>query len=76
VRAGVPVGGVFAGAGEPLSESQATGSGAIAGLPADVCYHRACDGVDNVNVALARQLAAALADTSVRIAENPMLVTR
>ena len=76
VRAGVPVGGVFAGAGEPLSESQATSSGSVAGLPADACYHRACDGLDNVNFALARQLAAALAEAAVRIAENPMLVTR
>ena len=75
-RAGVPVGGVFSGASEPLTDAQAANFGGAAGLPADPCYHQACDSTDNVNAALARVLAAALADTAVRIAENPVLVTR
>lgn len=75
-RAGVPVGGLFSGASEPVTDAQATSFGATAGRSADACYHQACDGVENVGLRLARVLAAALADTAVRISDNPVLVNR
>jgi len=81
---GVATAGVFSGAGEPVSAEQAaaspggatgaTGDRAIAGRPADACYHQACDDLGNTNLRLARVLAAALADFTVRVANNPELL--
>ena len=70
----VPTAGLFSGALEPVTEDQAAASGATAGRPADPCYHQACDGVDNVDLRLARVLAASLADFTVRVAEEPGLL--
>ena len=55
---------------------QGTSSGATAGQPADACYHQACDGLENVDLALARQLTTALADVTVRLANTPELLMR
>jgi len=75
-RAGVATAGVFAGASEPVSPEQAAASGAVAGRPADACYHQGCDDVANANLHLARVLAAGLADFTVRVANNPELLDR
>jgi Zn-dependent M28 family amino/carboxypeptidase len=73
---GIPTGGVFAGAGEPLTTEQAAAAGATAGLPADPCYHRSCDDLANADLRLTRLLAAALADAAVQLANDPDLPTR
>ena len=73
-EAGIPTGGVFAGAADPVTADQAATFGAVAGRPADACYHQPCDDVANANVPLARVLAAALADVTVRLANNPELL--
>ncbi len=73
-QAGVATAGVYSGASEPVSAEQATASGAVAGRPADACYHQPCDGLANVNLPLARALAAGLADFTVRVANNPALL--
>jgi Zn-dependent M28 family amino/carboxypeptidase len=53
--AGIPVGGLFTGAGARKSAAEARVFGGMAGEPYDPCYHRACDTLANVNrVALAR----------------------
>ena len=70
-EAGIPTGGVFSGALEPVTAQQAAASGATAGAPADACYHQACDDLDNVDLRLARVLTAALADVTVRLADDP-----
>ncbi len=75
-EAGIPTGGVFAGASEPVTAEQAATTGATAGRPADSCYHQPCDDVANANLPLLRILTAALADAVVRIANNPELVRR
>ena len=72
--AGVATAGVFSGAGEPVTAEQAATTGAIGGRPADACYHQPCDDLANVNLGLARTLAAALADFAVRVASNPELL--
>jgi Zn-dependent M28 family amino/carboxypeptidase len=74
-EAGIPTGGVYAGSG-PLTTAEAAAAGSVAGLPADPCYHLRCDDVANANVPLARVLAAALADVTVRLANNPELLGR
>jgi Zn-dependent M28 family amino/carboxypeptidase len=73
---GIVTAGVFSGAAEPVSTVQAAASGAIAGRPADPCYHQPCDTLANANVGLARTLAAALADFAVRVANDPELLRR
>ena len=47
--AGIPVGGLFTGAGGTKSQSHAAVFGGRAGEPYDRCYHRACDRLANVN---------------------------
>jgi aminopeptidase S len=75
VQAGIPTGGVFSGASAPVTPAEAAGGG-TPGRPADPCYHLACDDVANSDVVLARTLAAALADVTARLANNPELVRR
>ncbi len=55
-RAGVPVAGLFTGASEPKSEREERRFGGRAGRPADPCYHRACDGLDNVDRTTLRRM--------------------
>jgi Zn-dependent M28 family amino/carboxypeptidase len=49
IAAGIPTGGLFAGATESGSAAQ-PGTGGTGGPPADACYHLACDDLDNVDV--------------------------
>jgi hypothetical protein len=72
-RSGIPTGGVFAGANEPVSEGQAIAPGTTAGAPADPCYHRACDDGAHLNLELARLLTAAVADIAVQLSNDPTL---
>ncbi len=73
-QAGVATAGVYSGASEPVTIEQAAAAGAVAGRPADPCYHQACDDGANANLRLARILAAGLADFTVRVANNPELL--
>ncbi|MCB9663636.1 MAG: M20/M25/M40 family metallo-hydrolase [Alphaproteobacteria bacterium] len=60
--AGVPVGGVFTGAGLPLPDTWVERHGGEAGVAHDACYHAACDTLANVDVARVEGAAAALLD--------------
>ncbi|HEX6127646.1 MAG TPA: M20/M25/M40 family metallo-hydrolase [Candidatus Limnocylindria bacterium] len=63
-EAGIPIGGIFSGATEEVSEEQAAATGGSQGDPMDPCYHRSCDTVGNVDaerVAVYAQAAAAAA---------------
>ena len=55
-RAGIPVGGLFTGASEVKSEGEERRFGGRAGWPADPCYHRACDRLNNVDRATLRRM--------------------
>jgi aminopeptidase S len=61
IDAGIPTGGLFTGGLEPVTEPQAARHGAIAGQPADPCSHRACDTIDNVDMAVLTQAADTIA---------------
>jgi aminopeptidase S len=50
-RAGIPVGGLFTGAGEPH----------------DPCYHRACDDIDNVDIPILVEMARAAGEAMERL---------
>ena len=61
MHAGVATGGLFSGIA-PLSEAEAELFDGEAGVPADPCYHLACDDVTNVDVGYAQILGQAAAD--------------
>ncbi|MEU3000424.1 M28 family metallopeptidase [Streptomyces sp. NPDC006995] len=48
-NAGVPVGGLFTGAGYTKSSAQAQKWGGTAGQAFDRCYHSSCDNLSNIN---------------------------
>ncbi|MFH0750499.1 MAG: M20/M25/M40 family metallo-hydrolase [Chloroflexota bacterium] len=75
-QAGVATAGVHSGGSDPVTAEQGAASGAVVGRPADACYHQPCDDLENANLALARVLAAGLADFAVRVANNPELLER
>jgi Peptidase family M28/PA domain len=67
-RAGVPVGGLFAGADDRKSAEAARRFGGTAGQPYDPCYHQGCDTVSNVDLRLLGQMADAAAVVALRLA--------
>lgn len=46
---GIPAGGLFSGAEALKTDGEAADFGGTAGEAYDVCYHQACDGIDNVD---------------------------
>ncbi len=50
IAAGIPVGGIFAGAEGIKTAEEAAIWGGVAGVQYDPCYHQACDTYDNVNL--------------------------
>ncbi|UGY94876.1 M28 family metallopeptidase [Streptomyces gobiensis] len=48
-NAGIPVGGLFTGAGYIMTAEQAAKWDGTAGVPFDKCYHAACDDITNIN---------------------------
>lgn len=46
---GIPSGGLFTGAEVPKTEAEAALFGGEAGVALDICYHQACDNIDNLN---------------------------
>jgi len=61
ILAGVPAGGLFSGAEVAKSAHEALVYGGAAGEPLDACYHRACDGVENIDPVLLLEMAEAAA---------------
>lgn len=59
--AGIPVGGLFTGAGEAKSQQERAEFGGTAGEPADPCYHRRCDDLGNLDLTVLDQMADAAA---------------
>ena len=58
----IPTVGLFAGAGGTKSEAQAQRFGGTAGQPFDLCYHKACDTVANIDGQVLEQITDALTD--------------
>lgn len=59
---GIPAGGLFTGAEQPKSTHEADTFGGISGEAYDPCYHQACDSIDNLDLAVLDEMAAAAAD--------------
>jgi len=60
-QAGIPTGGLFAGANEIKDEAAAATFGGAPGQDYDACYHLTCDTLDRINEPLLRQLLRAAA---------------
>jgi Zn-dependent M28 family amino/carboxypeptidase len=75
-NAGIAIGGVFSGARDPVLPEQAIAPGTTAGAPPDPCYHLACDDGSDLDLGLARILAAALADVTTQLANDPTPLSR
>ena len=70
LRAGLPVGGLYSGAGEIKSEAQAEAHGGRAGAPFDPCYHKACDTIANISDRALAELSAAAAHALATLANG------
>ncbi|MFT5456564.1 MAG: Zn-dependent M28 family amino/carboxypeptidase [Myxococcota bacterium] len=65
---GVPTGGLFSGASNNKTSSEADEWGGDAGVEYDVCYHQECDGMANLDVRLYEALARAGAAVATELA--------
>ena len=72
-EAGIPTGGIFSGATERKSASQAAAYGGEAGEPMDPCYHLACDTAQNVDTERVAIYALAAARAALLIAQGRLL---
>jgi Zn-dependent M28 family amino/carboxypeptidase len=70
MRAGVPVGGVFSGGAEPMSEEDAELFDGRTGEQLDPCFHLACDRLDNVDGAALAELATAVMRAVIRLLDE------
>ena len=68
--AGIPIGGLFSGGRELVTEEQAAGSGAVAGQPSDPCSDARCDTIDNVDLATHVELSRIAARVLVTVATD------
>ena len=74
-RVGIPVGGLFSGADDVKTESEAQVYGGTSGDTHDVCYHQACDTIDNVNQDVLDEMADGVAHAIATLVTNPDLVS-
>ena len=67
VKAGIPAGGLFTGDAGTKSEAEARTFGGQAGERYDECYHRACDTIENVDMAVLEQMTETLMGATVSL---------
>ena len=72
-EAGIVVGGIFSGATELKTDTQATTFGGEAGQPMDPCYHLTCDTVANVDVEQVVTFGKAAAGAALAVARGELL---
>ena len=71
--AGIPAGGIYAGAEKIKTVAQRADVGGLANAPYDPCYHLACDTVANVDHTVFELMAKAAADAVETTAAHPRL---
>jgi aminopeptidase S len=71
--AGIPTGGVFSGATERKTDTQAATFGGQAGEPMDACYHLACDTLSNVDIEQVATFGQAAASAAMALARGELL---
>ena len=70
-EAGIPVGGLYTGAGEDKSRGEAVRHGGTPDAPADPCYHLACDRTDAIDADVLELMADALAHATLTLSTRP-----
>ena len=70
IAVGIPAGGLFSGAEGIKTAEEATVYGGTAGVAYDVCYHQACDTINNVNTDALFELGDAAADAVLTLART------
>lgn len=68
--AGIPAGGIFAGAEGIKTVAEARIYGGTAGQPYDACYHQACDTIANINNTVLDQFSDAVANSVIVFAQR------
>jgi Zn-dependent M28 family amino/carboxypeptidase len=75
-EAGIPTGGLFAGANEPKQTVDVQRFGGLQGQAFDACYHKACDRVDRINAALLAQMVRAVGYATGQLAAGAVDLSR
>jgi Zn-dependent M28 family amino/carboxypeptidase len=70
IAAGIPAGGLFTGAEGIKTEAEAAVYGGTAGVAYDVCYHQACDTINNLNTKALNEMGDAAAHATWTIARS------
>jgi Zn-dependent M28 family amino/carboxypeptidase len=70
IAAGIPAGGLFTGAEGIKTAEQAATYGGTAGAAYDVCYHQACDTINNLNTKALSEMSDGVADAAWTIAKS------
>ena len=70
IAVGIPAGGLFSGAEGLKTAEEAAVYGGTAGVAYDVCYHQACDTINNVNTDALFELGDAAADAVLTLART------
>lgn len=73
-QAGIPIGGLFAGANSPKGSEGAQRFGGRSADLFDACYHRSCDRTDNLNRQLLEEMAKAVAYVTGQLASGAVRV--
>jgi len=67
ILTGIPAGGLFTGAEQYMIASEATDYEGQAGLPYDACYHQGCDTMENLDLTMLDEMAAAATYTTLQL---------
>jgi Zn-dependent M28 family amino/carboxypeptidase len=70
IEAGIPAGGLFSGAEGIKTPEEAAVFGGTAGVAYDVCYHQACDTINNLNTKALNELGDAAAHATWTLAKS------
>jgi Zn-dependent M28 family amino/carboxypeptidase len=70
ILAGIPAGGLFSGAEDIKTEAEAAVFGGTAGVAYDVCYHQACDTINNLSTKALFELGDAAAHSILTLAQT------
>jgi aminopeptidase S len=71
MAAGIAIGGLFTGDGEPKTANQVQSFGGVADAALDPCYHQRCDTPGNISPELLKEMSGALAYATVSFALAP-----
>jgi Zn-dependent M28 family amino/carboxypeptidase len=75
-QAGIPTGGLFAGANEPKAPADVQRFGGLPGQVFDACYHKACDRLERINANLLAEMVRAVGFATGQLAGGAVDLSR